>query len=372
MAMTPAQRLAALRGTDSSQPYTVFKDSDVVETPQSIASKINSLVGAIEPNAIKGYVPPQDLVSSVIKELKTGQTRLEAKDILNLPQTTPRRIDTSDERWHGGGLASVFHDTTLTGDGTSTSPLSVVSSGGGGTPGGNVNTVQFNNPLGTFAGSDQFEWDDTNKILSLDKGTGEGDGVKITGGTSDIDIVTDPTTVNSTSSGDINVSAGSGTGNFSSGGNINISASSQSGSSTTGGYIQLTGGTNGTDAGSNYSGGYIELDGGSQGSGFGGRVTIMGSNGYTNDVEGMVWINGGKSSVTGKLSPVMINGQVQFGNWGSINTAFNTGAAGIILMIQDCATPTTSTPVNGGILYSTGGALHWLGSSGTDTVIASA
>lgn len=39
--------------------------------------------------------------------------------------------------------------------------------GGTGSPGAPVNSVQFNNPLGTFAGDSNFIWDNTNKKLGL-------------------------------------------------------------------------------------------------------------------------------------------------------------------------------------------------------------
>lgn len=43
-----------------------------------------------------------------------------------------------------------------------------------------------------------------------------------------------------------------------------------------------------------------------------------------------------------------------------------------VVGVGDATTPPTVTPTGGGILYSQGGALHWLGSSGTDTIIAPA
>lgn len=100
------------------------------ETPESIAAKLNSRKGVIDVSVIKNMPTPQDVVGDVITELKTGKKRLEAKDILNLPATqpfgTPKKIDTSDLRWHGAGLAEVTHDDTLSGNGTISSPLSVV------------------------------------------------------------------------------------------------------------------------------------------------------------------------------------------------------------------------------------------------------
>lgn len=99
------------------------------ETPESIANKLNTLTKVIEGSVIKGFVTLDQIIPAVIKELKTGKNRLEAKDITNLPQKQyGKKIDTSDLRWHGSGLSEVSHDTTLTGNGTPSSPLSVVSS----------------------------------------------------------------------------------------------------------------------------------------------------------------------------------------------------------------------------------------------------
>ncbi len=114
--------------------YPVFYNQAAEpETPLSLVSKLNTVIGLIDPNTIKGYASPEAIVSLVLKELKTGKVRLEAKDILNLPQTNPKKLDMNDLRWHGSGagLSEVAHDSTLTGDGTSGSPLSVVSSGSG-------------------------------------------------------------------------------------------------------------------------------------------------------------------------------------------------------------------------------------------------
>ncbi len=90
------------------------------DTPQQIIDKVNSLEYAIEAKVIKDIPTVED----VLKELKSKQI-LEPKDIKGMP------INMNDMRWHGGGLSSVSHDTTLTGNGTPSSPLSVVGGGGG-------------------------------------------------------------------------------------------------------------------------------------------------------------------------------------------------------------------------------------------------
>lgn len=66
-----------------------------------------------------------------------------------------------DQRWHGAGLSRVYTDDTLTGTGTASSPLSVVSSGGG-----------FQTPLtGTVDGSNQtFTWTTAPNVIVVDGG----------------------------------------------------------------------------------------------------------------------------------------------------------------------------------------------------------
>ncbi len=76
------------------------------DSPAQIADKLNTLDGAIEAKVIKGL---PDYSADI--------------------QKVNKRIDTSDLRWHGGGLSTVSHDSTLTGSGTPSSPLSVVSVG---------------------------------------------------------------------------------------------------------------------------------------------------------------------------------------------------------------------------------------------------
>ena len=61
----------------------------------------------------------EDIIKEVISNLKNPKKKV----------LSHRDIDMSDMRWHGGGLSSVAHDSTLTGNGTSSSPLSVVGGG---------------------------------------------------------------------------------------------------------------------------------------------------------------------------------------------------------------------------------------------------
>jgi hypothetical protein len=56
--------------------------------------------------------------------------------------------------------------------------------------------------------------------------------------------------------------------------------------------------------------------------------------------------------------------------WGGMGATFGGGV--LCLFIKNATTVPTVAPTGGGLLYVTGGALHWLGSGGTDTTIAAA
>ncbi len=88
------------------------------DTPQDIADKLNTLSFAIDATVIRGAVPREefDSLSKVTKKYMDGQKE---------------RLNMNDQRWHGGGISRVVHDATLTGEGTTASPLSAVGSGSG-------------------------------------------------------------------------------------------------------------------------------------------------------------------------------------------------------------------------------------------------
>lgn len=87
------------------------------DTAIQIADKLNTLNGKVDSKVIKDF----PTLENFVKEIKKGKL-LELRDIKGA------RLDMNDQRWHGGGLSSVSHDATLTGQGTPSSPLSVVSS----------------------------------------------------------------------------------------------------------------------------------------------------------------------------------------------------------------------------------------------------
>ncbi len=94
------------------------------DEPMTIVKKLASLKGENRLNisAIHGAVKEEEF-TTITKKLQDGMILQDG------------RIKLIDQRWggHGGGLSKVIHDDTLTGDGTGSSPLSVVGGGGGGT-----------------------------------------------------------------------------------------------------------------------------------------------------------------------------------------------------------------------------------------------
>jgi len=74
-------------------------------------------------------IEPKEIVSK-LKTLK-GADRLplsainENELLMKIGSTVGKKINTLDERWHGGGLTKVATDTTLSGDGTPDNPLHV-------------------------------------------------------------------------------------------------------------------------------------------------------------------------------------------------------------------------------------------------------
>jgi hypothetical protein len=71
---------------------------------------------------IESKVPTME---SIVKELKSKKLLVETRKVNGMD------VNMNDMRWHGGGLSTVAHDGTLTGNGTPSSPLSVVGGGGG-------------------------------------------------------------------------------------------------------------------------------------------------------------------------------------------------------------------------------------------------
>lgn len=82
--------------------------------------------------------PDAKRLAELLKKLPEKE-RLELKDLRNSGEIMGamgklKKLNFDDLRWHGGGLSTVSHDTTLTGDGTASSPLSAL---------GSINTLQY-------------------------------------------------------------------------------------------------------------------------------------------------------------------------------------------------------------------------------------
>ncbi len=113
------------------------------ETPEQIVRKVNISNVKINSENISGLIT----IDQIIKELKSNK-HLEAKDIKGLKSniTSP-----SYAALHGSGLSTVVHDATLTGLGTTASPLSVVGGGGGSGTVTSVSITTANGVSGTVA-----------------------------------------------------------------------------------------------------------------------------------------------------------------------------------------------------------------------------
>lgn len=72
---------------------------------------------SIDVSMIKGAISKKDFESTT-KKIEDGMARVDG------------RIKLIDQRWHGGGLSRVSHDSTLSGSGTAADPLKVISGGG--------------------------------------------------------------------------------------------------------------------------------------------------------------------------------------------------------------------------------------------------
>lgn len=91
------------------------------DTAEQISTKLNTLEKVIDLKVLKDF-PDFNLLSDEIAKgfKKGGKYQLKLNDVAGAPL---------DMRWHGGGLSKVIHDDTLTGDGTTAKPLSVLATG---------------------------------------------------------------------------------------------------------------------------------------------------------------------------------------------------------------------------------------------------
>lgn len=274
--------------------------------------------------------------------------------------------------------------------------------GGGGSPGGNNTDVQFNDS-GSFGGEDTFTFDKTDVIMTLDNGNGGGTffgGAQISGGESDLTIITNPKSSNSTYTGGVWIGTGESSGNFASTGPVQLFANHANGDYASAGDIGIRAGS---AYGSYSRSGSISMTAGgySGGTVYGGDIFIAGSNVQiknTNGQPGYVSIQSSMGNGAGDLSAQLIvrAGDFSYGIYGDIELIPGNAAGhgrgdvhvslGNILLgnpdsgrgniekllIFENIIGSPNQATNGGILYVDGGALTFLGSSGTLTVIAPA
>jgi len=86
------------------------------DSPKDIANKLNTLKGVLNPSVLGGLNKEFERIN---KKVESGMAVVNG------------RIKLLDQRWHGSGLSRVTTDSTLSGLGTSASPLHVVSGGTG-------------------------------------------------------------------------------------------------------------------------------------------------------------------------------------------------------------------------------------------------
>ena len=79
---------------------------------------------------VKEVSKPVD-ISMIAGAVSKKELEEKHKKILDGMALVDGRIKLIDQRWRGGGQAKVYHDTTLSGDGTPSNPLSVIGGGGG-------------------------------------------------------------------------------------------------------------------------------------------------------------------------------------------------------------------------------------------------
>lgn len=148
------------------------------------------------------------------------------------------------------------------------------------------------------------------------------------------------------------------------------------------GDLNLTTGTTGGSGGSSMTSGSINISTGLESGTTAASPAINILLNNLNTGASSVKLEGDNSSTTvGKVtmygqSLVLLTNQTGAGGRIFIHTlpanAYSALLGQGIIYIADASTNPTNNPVAGGILYSAGGALHWLGSAGTNTVIAPA
>lgn len=90
----------------------------VVERETRIETVRETMPKSIDVSVVKGAVSRKELDEEK-REILGGMAKFDG------------RVRAIDQRWHGGGLSKVYHDSTLSGDGTSSNPLSTAGGSSG-------------------------------------------------------------------------------------------------------------------------------------------------------------------------------------------------------------------------------------------------
>lgn len=343
--------------TGSDSPAVPFLNlSDV---PKSYSGKSGTVatVNSTETGLVFSASPKQNLFSEIDV---AGQTTVTA----NSPTTALTLV---------AGTS-----ITLTTDNTAKS-VTIASSGGGGSPGGSNQDVQFNDSS-AFGGQNTFKFSKATTTVTLDNGGGAGVPSTIDGGISDLDIITDDDA--GSACGSLLVAAGSNSNATSSGGSAGLFAGDATASDGTPGAVTITAGKCGSPGsppflgtGTN-PGGSVLITAGSTGHSTGGNIVMnSGSAKNSSGVSGNIQMTIGTGSGAGS-GFILMNGAGGAGitpNVAISNTTTPTFGSGQgVIFIANAGTTPSTNPSGGGILYVTGGALTYLGSGGTVTILASA
>lgn len=115
---TPIKGVHYIDGEKGDSYVLTSKDkkeiANSIEVP--IVEKIIERVEVIK--EIKQEIDFDEVIKPLEKKLLDGMAKFDG------------RIKLIDQRWHGGGISKVSHDTTLSGDGTPSNPLHAIGTGG--------------------------------------------------------------------------------------------------------------------------------------------------------------------------------------------------------------------------------------------------
>lgn len=239
----------------------------------------------------------------------------------------------------------------------STHRLLVDTSGGGGTPGSPVNSIQYNN-AGSFGGSSTLLFNGTDTITTGTEGA-------------TFNILGADATTNNTAGASLSVTMGDGLGSEE-GGTITLQGGA-GGTSGGGGEVQISAGNAG---GGNKAGGDVSFAGGnSTGSGDGGGITFHGGVGGDTGVGGEIQITAGTGGATsgagGDVDIRAGNADAGSSNGGNITLTPGSKTGGgtqgnfFVTTLDTDNTPPTTTGTTRFLISDSTGLISFTSSTGT-------